>query len=175
VKSTVSIPPVSSAVASDSDRKRYVVAWLLCLIFYSMEYASRSSPSVMVPELGKAFGTTAVGVAALLGTYYYTYSITSLIAGASLDWWGPSGLCLSAYCYSRPAAFCFWCPRWAPGTVTDSFNGPARPLHLLALFIWLLTDCRRGGSAQRSELPSAWEWQAALPVHSSWDRCCSEA
>jgi hypothetical protein len=88
VKSTVSIPPVSSAVASDSDRKRYVVAWLLCLIFYSMEYASRSSPSVMVPELWKAFGTTAVGVAALLGTYYYTYSITSLIAGASLDWVG---------------------------------------------------------------------------------------
>lgn len=65
MKSTVSIPPVSSSVASDSDRRRYVVAWLLCLIFYSMEYASRSSPSVMVPELGKAFGTTAVGVAAL--------------------------------------------------------------------------------------------------------------
>ena len=101
MKSTVSIPPVSSAVASDSDRKRYVVAWLLCLIFYSMEYASRSSPSVMVPELGKAFGTTAVGVAALLGTYYYTYSITSLIAGASLDWVGakramPVGLLLFA-------------------------------------------------------------------------------
>jgi hypothetical protein len=51
VKSTVSIPPVSSAVASDSDRKCHVVAWLLCLTFYSMEYASRSSPSVMVPEL----------------------------------------------------------------------------------------------------------------------------
>jgi MFS family permease len=101
VKSTVSIPPVSSAVASDSDRKRHVVAWILCPIFYSMEYASRSSPSVMVPELGKAFGTTAVGVAALLGTYYYTYSITSLIAGASLDWAGakwamPIGLLLFA-------------------------------------------------------------------------------
>jgi MFS family permease len=101
VKSTVSIPPVSSAVASDAVRKRYVVAWLLCLIFYSMEYASRSSPSVMVLELGKAFGTTAVGVAALLGTYYYTYSITSLIAGASLDWVGakramPIGLLLFA-------------------------------------------------------------------------------
>jgi MFS family permease len=101
VKSTVSIPPVSSAVASDSDRERYVVAWLLCLIFYSMEYASRSSPSVMVPELAKAFGTTAVGIAGLLGTYYYTYSITSLIAGASLDWVGaklamPIGLLLFA-------------------------------------------------------------------------------
>jgi hypothetical protein len=30
VKSTVSIPPVSSAAAADSDRKRYVGAWLLC-------------------------------------------------------------------------------------------------------------------------------------------------
>ena len=60
MESTVSIPPVSSAAASDSDRKRYVVAWLLCFIFYSMEYASRSSSSVMVPELGKAFGTTAM-------------------------------------------------------------------------------------------------------------------
>src|SRR5208337_3056455 len=32
-----------------------------------------------------AFGTTAIGVSAILGTYYYTYSTTSLIAGAALD------------------------------------------------------------------------------------------
>ena len=55
----------------------------------------------MVPELAKAFGTTSVGVAALLGTYYYTYSLMSLIAGASLDWVGarralPAGLVLFA-------------------------------------------------------------------------------
>jgi MFS family permease len=175
VKSTVSIPPVSSAVASDSDRKRYVVAWLLCLIFYAMEYASRSSPSVMVPEVGKAFGTTAVAVAALLGTCYYTYSITSLIAGTSLDWVGarramPIGLLLFA-----TSCLLFLVPSLGAGYGGRLCKGQARPLRLLALFIWLLTDCRRGGSAQRSELPSAWEWQAALPIPSSWDRCCSEA
>ena len=42
----------------------------------------------MIPHLSLAFGTTAVGVSAILGTYYYTYSITSLIAGAALDRFG---------------------------------------------------------------------------------------
>ena len=93
--------PRGEGSAAIKERKRYVVAWLLCLIFYSIEYASRSSPSVMVAELAKAFGTTSVGVAALLGTYYYTYSLMSLIAGASLDRVGakraiPAGLILFA-------------------------------------------------------------------------------
>ena len=93
--------PRGEGAATAKERKRYVVAWLLCLIFYSIEYASRSSPSVMVAELAKAFGTTSVGVAALLGTYYYTYSLMSLIAGASLDRVGakraiPAGLILFA-------------------------------------------------------------------------------
>ena len=100
MKASVSIP-ARSRTESTTEQKRYVVAWLLCLIFYSLEYASRSSPSVMVPELAKEFGTTSVGVAVVLGTYYYTYSIMSLVAGASLDWLGakralPAGLLLFA-------------------------------------------------------------------------------
>src|SRR5580692_3054566 len=55
------------------------------MCFYFLEYASRSAPAVMIPELTRAFGTTALGVSAILGTYYYTYSVTSLIAGAALD------------------------------------------------------------------------------------------
>ena len=55
------------------------------MCFYFLEYASRSAPAVMIPELTRAFGMTAVGVSAILGTYYYTYSMTSLIAGAALD------------------------------------------------------------------------------------------
>jgi len=39
----------------------------------------------MIPQLSLAFSTTAVGVSAILGAYYYTYSLTSLIAGAALD------------------------------------------------------------------------------------------
>ena len=36
----------------------FIVAWLFCLLFYFMEYAVRSAPSVMLPELTTAFGLT---------------------------------------------------------------------------------------------------------------------
>jgi MFS family permease len=63
----------------------YIIAWLIGMLFYFIEYAVRSSPSVMIPELSGFFGLTTVGVSAMVGTYYYTYSITSLIAGIALD------------------------------------------------------------------------------------------
>src|SRR5260221_996296 len=44
-----------------------------------------SSPAVRIPDLSGALCTTAVGVTAILGTYYYTYSTASLVAGAALD------------------------------------------------------------------------------------------
>ena len=65
--------------------RRYVMAWALALMFYFLEYAARSSPAVMIPQLSAAFGTTAVGVSAIIGTYYYTYSVTNLVAGVALD------------------------------------------------------------------------------------------
>jgi MFS family permease len=42
----------------------------------------------MIPELTTAFSVDAVGVSAIIGAYYYTYSITSLAAGAALDRFG---------------------------------------------------------------------------------------
>ena len=81
--------PITTAVASEatntSRTRAFQIAWGLAMCFYFLEYASRSAPAVMIPELTRAFGTTALGVSAILGTYYYTYSITSLIAGAALD------------------------------------------------------------------------------------------
>jgi MFS family permease len=66
----------------------FVVAWFLCLLFYVVQYAVRSAPSVMLPELTSTFGLTTLGVSSLLGLYYYTYSTFAIIAGASLDRWG---------------------------------------------------------------------------------------
>ncbi len=63
----------------------YIVAWVIGLLFYFVEYAVRSSPSVMMPEMAGFFGTSTVGMSAMVGTYYYTYSVTSLIAGIALD------------------------------------------------------------------------------------------
>ncbi|PYT96224.1 MAG: hypothetical protein DMG38_24740 [Acidobacteria bacterium] len=81
--------PITAALtpeaASGWRTRGFQIAWGLALCFYFLEYASRSAPAVMIQHLTAAFGTTAIGVSAILGTYYYTYSITSLIAGAALD------------------------------------------------------------------------------------------
>jgi MFS family permease len=81
--------PLTAAIESDAGSnwrvRAFQIAWALGLCFYFLEYASRSAPAVMIQHLSTAFGTTAIGVSAILGTYYYTYSTTSLIAGAALD------------------------------------------------------------------------------------------
>jgi len=99
--------------------KAYAIAWGLASVFYFLEYASRSAPAVMMPELTQAFGvsvlglsgilglyyytysTTSLGLSGILGLYYYTYSTTSLVAGVLLDRWGakyvvPMGMVLLA-------------------------------------------------------------------------------
>jgi MFS family permease len=77
--------PIESEAANAWRVRAYQIAWALGLCFYFLEYASRSAPAVMIQPLSVAFGTSAIGVSAILGTYYYTYSTTSLIAGAALD------------------------------------------------------------------------------------------
>lgn len=66
----------------------FAIAWVFCLFFYFTQYAIRSAPSVMLPELTEAFSLTAVGMSSLLGLYYWTYSTFALVAGATLDRWG---------------------------------------------------------------------------------------
>jgi len=69
-------------------RPAAVGAWLLVAIYYFYQYALRSAPSVMIPQLSQAFGTNALGVSAIVGMFYYGYSPFSLVAGATLDRFG---------------------------------------------------------------------------------------
>jgi len=64
-------------------------AWLLTAVFYFYQYSMRSAPAVMVPELSSAFGLSAVGVASLVGLFYYGYAPFSLVAGVAMDQLGP--------------------------------------------------------------------------------------
>jgi MFS family permease len=64
-------------------------AWLLTAVFYFYQYVMRSAPAVMVPELSSAFGLSAVGVASLIGLFYYAYAPFSLVAGVAMDQVGP--------------------------------------------------------------------------------------
>jgi len=64
-------------------------AWFFTVVFYFYQYSMRSAPAVMVPELTHAFGLTAVGVASLVGLFYYGYAPFSLVAGVAMDQLGP--------------------------------------------------------------------------------------
>jgi MFS family permease len=64
-------------------------AWLITSIYYFYQYALRSSPAVMLPQMGDAFGLTPVGLASLIGLFYYGYAPFSLVAGVAMDQLGP--------------------------------------------------------------------------------------
>jgi MFS family permease len=64
-------------------------AWLVVAVYYFYQYALRSSPSVMMPQLSEAFGVNTLGVASIVGMFYYGYSPFSLVAGAAIDRFGP--------------------------------------------------------------------------------------
>jgi len=68
--------------------KYFIIAWVFGLMFYFLDYVLRAAPAVMIPELSKAFGVSTVGLVSIIGTYYYTYSVCSLVAGIALDKFG---------------------------------------------------------------------------------------
>jgi len=65
------------------------VAWLITAVYYFYQYTLRSAPAVMMPQLSEAFSLSAVGVASLVGLFYYGYAPFSLVAGVALDRLGP--------------------------------------------------------------------------------------
>ncbi len=65
------------------------VAWLVIAVYYFFQYVLRSAPAVMIPQLSEAFGLTAMGVASMVGMFYWGYSPFSLVAGVALDRFGP--------------------------------------------------------------------------------------
>lgn len=65
------------------------LAWFVAATYYFFQYVLRSAPSVMMPELASAFGVNVVGVASMVGLFYYGYSPFSLVAGAGMDRLGP--------------------------------------------------------------------------------------
>ena len=77
--------PVISKPISHTSVRMATVAWLLTAVYYFYQYALRSAPAVMMPQLSEAFGLSALGVASIIGLFYYGYSPFSLVAGAAID------------------------------------------------------------------------------------------
>ena len=83
------MPDLGQRQEASTTAKIVTAAWLLTAVFYFYQYSMRSAPAVMVPELSEAFGLTAVGVASLVGLFYYGYAPFSLVAGVCMDQLGP--------------------------------------------------------------------------------------
>ena len=75
--------------AASSTSKAATIAWLVTAVYYFYQYALRSAPAVMMPQLQEAFGLGATAVASLVGLFYWGYSPFSLVAGIALDRLGP--------------------------------------------------------------------------------------
>ena len=103
--------PATIELVSKRDSLRGVrvatVAWLLTAVYYFFQYALRSAPGVMMPQLADAFGLSALGVASIVGLFYYGYSPFSLVAGAAMDRLGPQRLLPLAACAVGVGALMF--------------------------------------------------------------------
>jgi len=62
-----------------------LAAWLLASLYYFYQYALRSSPGAMMPQLSESFGLSVLGTASLVSLFYYSYALCNLAAGPSLD------------------------------------------------------------------------------------------
>src|SRR6185503_4261945 len=69
--------------------KTAAIAWLITAVYYFYQYTLRSAPAVMMPQLSEAFGLSTLGVASMVGLFYWGYSPFSLVAGVAMDQLGP--------------------------------------------------------------------------------------
>jgi MFS family permease len=112
---------MSAAVGSDASPPRdlkltYVVAWLLCALFYLYQYAARSAPGVMQEQLASAWGGNHIG--SIISAYYVAYALAALAAGVLLDRYGAARVI--PYAVALVAA---GCAVFAQGSQADGTAG----------------------------------------------------
>ena len=124
----------------------------MALLFYVLEYSTRSAPGVMIPQLEQAFSQNGVGIGSILGTYYYTYSITSLVAGLTLDRFGAKYVVPIGSSILGMGCLLFVFGNSETAYVARLLQGAVRPLPLPVQSILHHTDFRQ----TRSQLPSVY-------------------
>lgn len=87
-KSNMSVSP-PNADQSNILNKTFVIAWFICAIFYFVQYALRSAPSIMQDEIIGTLHISKVEMAGIIGLYFYSYAFFALVSGVMLDRIGP--------------------------------------------------------------------------------------
>ncbi len=76
-------------------RLHALTPWIICslgALYYCYEYFLRISPSVMIPELMKAYHLTGAQVGSLSAFYYHAYVPMQIMVGLLMDRYGPRRL-----------------------------------------------------------------------------------
>jgi MFS family permease len=94
------------------------IAWFLAAVYYFYQYALRSAPAVMMPQLSSALGLSTVGVASLIGLFYYGYSPFALVSGAAIDRLGARAVIPAGALMTAIGALLF-----ATGSVAAAYTG----------------------------------------------------
>jgi MFS family permease len=119
-------------VNPDKLKRGFIISWALGCLFYLLQYAIRSSPAVMIGELSTAFDLSAFELSSILGSYYYSYAVISLLAGVAYDRYGAKYpiaigagiLCLGCLLFSTAAYFTGYSGRLLQGAGSAfSFTG----------------------------------------------------
>ena len=151
----------------------FVVAWAICLLFYFLQYAVRSAPSVMLPELTAAYGLIDTGhelLARALLLYLFDLRARLRCIARSLgrEIHDPDRDLLSC---GRPHDVRR--RRELDGVLSAvCCRGPAPLLPSSAPCIWRLTVFPRVISRPRSASPNAWACSADRPANSVSRRWC---
>lgn len=76
-------------------KRSMLLSWIICglgAVFYCYEYFLRISPSVMAPELMRAYDLTGAQVGNLSAFYYHAYVPMQILVGLLMDRFGPRRL-----------------------------------------------------------------------------------
>ncbi len=143
------------------------VAWVLTAVYYFYQYALRSAPSVMMPELSNAFNLSPLAVASVVGLFYYGYSPFSLVAGATIDRIGPRRLLPGAAAVVGIGALMFATGNREIASVGRFLQGAGGVFALVGA-IYIATKTSRLAARRLSSEPrKCLAWPVALP-DSSW-------
>jgi MFS family permease len=83
------------------------IMWGLGALFYCYEVFLQASPSVMVPDLMKAFNVGAARLGHLAAFYFYAYAAMQIPVGVTIDRYGPRRLLTIATLTCALGAFIF--------------------------------------------------------------------
>ena len=67
----------------------FIIAWFMCTVFYFVQYALRSAPSIMQQEIIATLNISNIEMAGIIGLYFYSYAFFALVSGVLLDRIGP--------------------------------------------------------------------------------------